>query len=126
MNLFDLLLVAHLVGDFLLQTKFEALNKAQGRFFNQAIAVHSVKYTACCALVFWVYGVSLWWSGWVLATHMVIDRRWPTVYWRMYVTRNPPEDIKNSFWLTIVVDQVFHLLVLAVVAVAVDFAHRPQ
>jgi hypothetical protein len=107
--------VAHFVGDYLIQTEYEALNKAQGRFWNRALVVHCLKYTACFIPALLAYQVSLIWLLPVLATHLLFDRRWLIVLWRKYINRNSDEGIKQTFWLTIMVDQIFHVLVIVAI-----------
>ena len=108
--------VAHLIGDFLLQTEYEAMNKAQGRFLNGALLSHSAKYTLCFAPVCWVFQVPLFWLGAILGTHLVLDRRWPIIAWRRHVKRDSEEGIKQTFWLTVIIDQIFHLFVLVLIS----------
>ena len=116
MTLFEYCLLAHLVGDYLVQTEFEAMNKALGKFWNRGLVAHCLKYTACFVLPFLSFGVNLWWLLPVYATHMVFDRRWPIVLWRKYVNHNTDESIAKTFWLTIMTDQIFHILVIAIIA----------
>lgn len=116
MTVFELLILSHLVGDFLVQTEFEALNKALGKFFNRALLVHCLKYTLCFAPFFWNIGSGYFWLLLIFSSHMVLDRRWLIIWWRHYVNRNSPKSIENTFWLTVVVDQIFHILVLALIS----------
>lgn len=116
MSFFDWLLIAHLVGDFLLQTEFQAVNKAKGRFFNGAIIAHCATYTICFIPVLMFLGAPLWWLAWVFGTHVVLDRRWPVVLWRRCIKRDSALGIEQTAWLTIALDQTFHLCVLAVIA----------
>jgi len=118
MTLLEMLVVIHLVGDYLLQTEFEAMNKATGKFWNRAILSHCSKYTLCFAPVIWSFGLGWLWLVLIFGTHMFFDRRWPVVAWRKYITRNSDSSIKNTFWLTVALDQIFHLIVLAAIAAA--------
>jgi hypothetical protein len=120
MNLIAWCLIAHLIGDFLLQTGHEAMTKARGRFLNRGLLTHCLKYVACFIPVFLAYGVSLAWLAPIFVTHLVLDRRWLVVGWRRYVMRDSVESIKDTFWLTIVVDQTFHLIILAVICALVS------
>jgi hypothetical protein len=113
MRLFDYLIIAHLVGDYLVQTEFEAMNKALGRFWNRALISHCLKYTLSFVPVIVLLGMPLWWLAVIYGTHMVLDRRWFITGWRKYVTRNSEQSIQATFWLTVVIDQIFHVLVLA-------------
>lgn len=104
--------VAHFVGDYLIQTEYEALNKAQGRFWNRALVVHCLKYTACFVPILLAYQVSMGWLMPILVTHLVFDRRWIIVLWRRHINRNSEQGIAQTFWLTVMIDQIFHMLVI--------------
>ena len=115
MSLFDWLLVGHLVGDFLLQTDGMAKYKAQSWTW---MLRHVALYLAVMVIVLGVYSLStpvpLWVLGLALlfigSTHIILDRRGFTLGWMRLIGITSDLD-----WLTIVADQVFHLLVLVVV-----------
>ncbi len=112
---FMLSLVAHLVGDYLIQTEVEANQKAVKNFFNWPLLRHVIKYTACISAVIIYCGVSYWWVLWIFTTHYVLDRRAFVLWWRKKIMRSSEETIQNTFWLTILVDQIFHVLAIAVI-----------
>jgi hypothetical protein len=122
MSLFDWLLVGHLVGDFLLQTDGMAKHKAQNWSW---MLKHVGLYLAVMAIALGVYSldhpVPLWVLGLALlfigGTHVILDRRGLTLGWMRLIGIT-----SDLGWLTIVVDQVFHLLVLVVVAQGVSWA----
>lgn len=118
MTPFEWLLVGHLVGDMVIgQTEAEALNKSTN--WRRCIT-HALKWTAtlgvAAALAGWrgepTFGLLLLVMG---ALHAVIDRRWPVV-WVLRrvkgVTGDPPG------WLVMWVDQVLHVVQVAVLALA--------
>jgi hypothetical protein len=116
MSLFDWLLVGHLVGDFLLQTDTMASFKVQSwpwmlRHVGLYMVVMTIlvgAYALSHSVPLWLVVVSLLW---IALTHIGLDRRNFTQGWMRLVgisTDHP--------WLPIVADQVFHLLVLVVVA----------
>ena len=115
MSLFDWLLVGHLVGDFLLQTDGMAKYKAQSWTW---MLRHVALYLAVMVIVLGVYSLSTPVPLWVLrlpllfigVTHIILDRRGFTLWWMRLIGITSDLD-----WLTIVADQVFHLLVLVVV-----------
>jgi hypothetical protein len=122
MSLFDWLLVGHLVGDFLLQTDGMAKYKAQswtwmlrhvGLYLAVMVIVLGV-YSLSNPVPLWVLGLALLFIG---ATHIVLDRRGFTLGWMRLIGITSDLD-----WLTIVADQVFHLLVLVVVVQIVTWA----
>ncbi len=116
MSLFDWLLVGHLVGDFLLQTDDMARHKARSRlwmlrhigFYMLVMTILIGVYALDHAIPFWVVVVALF----VIAgTHILLDRREFTLAWMRLAGMSADHP-----WLPIVVDQVFHLVVLAVIA----------
>lgn len=116
MSLFDWLLISHLVGDFLIQTDSMARYKAQRWSWMLAhISVYMVLVTTvvvCYALIHhlpaWLVVVALLFLA---GSHILLDRRVFTVRWMRLVGMSPEHP-----WLPIVVDQVFHILTLAIVA----------
>ena len=52
--------------------------------------------------------ISLYWGIWIFATHLAIDNRKFVIWWNKIIkqTKNTP------FWLTIMQDQILHLLAL--------------
>ena len=111
-------LIAHLIGDYLIQTEVEASQKAIKNFVNWPLLRHVLKYTACLTIVIVAFGASYWWVLWIFATHYVLDRRAFVLWWRKNIMRSSEQSIENTFWLTIIVDQIFHILAIAVVAAA--------
>lgn len=120
MNFFPLLLAAHFIGDWILQTdhqarwKVEALKNRQGfaGMSNHLWGYHTLILLACmvCGIGGWqtlvIYLVSY-------ATHFVIDLRAP-VKWLMCQTGS--SDFANTSWGVIAVDQALHLSILATLA----------
>lgn len=118
MSLFDWLLVGHLVGDFLLQTDNMATYKAQSwSWMLKHVGIYLTVMVVLVGAYAMKHLVPLWVVGTVLlfigGTHIILDRRAFTLWWmrRLGVS-------SDLTWLPIVADQVFHLLVLAVVAQA--------
>ncbi len=116
MSLFDWLLVGHLAGDFLLQTEGMARNKTQSwswmlkhiSLYMAVMTVLIVAYALSHPLPFWLLVLALLLIG---STHVLLDRRGFTRTWmRLF---GVPAD---HGWMPIVMDQVFHLVILAVVA----------
>jgi hypothetical protein len=116
MSLFDWLLVGHLAGDFLLQTEGMARNKTQSwswmlkhiGFYMAVMTVSIAAYALSHPLPLWLIVVALLLIG---GTHMLLDRRGFTLRWMRLVGVSV-----DHAWLPIVMDQVFHLVVLALVA----------
>ena len=116
MSLFDWLLVAHLFGDFALQADNMAFNKArQWPWMLRHVGCYMIPVTLVIVAYSWTQHISAWWVLlallFVAGTHIVLDRRTFTLAWMRMVRMSPDHP-----WLPIVVDQVFHILVLAIVA----------
>ncbi|MBO8156544.1 MAG: DUF3307 domain-containing protein [Bacillaceae bacterium] len=111
MSPFDFLLVAHLIGDYLFQTNWMAMNKAR-RW--DALMVHSIVYTGVISIVSWMTfgGLSMTGILIVFLSHLILDRRRFIVWWVRRVMRTDETKVP---WIVIVVDQVFHIMVLAII-----------
>jgi hypothetical protein len=120
-------LVAHLVGDYLLQSHWMATRKGQSSF---AAAVHAICYT----LPFVLITHSLAALAIICGTHFAIDRwrlaRWvvwlknwplhyvPTQYgfelisWKPRTATGYPEDVPAwlAVWLLIIADNTLHMI----------------
>ena len=122
MSLFDWLLLGHLVGDFLFQTDSMARHKPRSwRWMLGHVSLYMVTITVIITayglghtLPFWL-PVAAW--LFIFATHLILDRRSFTACWMRLVGASPDHP-----WLPIVVDQIFHLITLAIVAQALVLA----
>jgi hypothetical protein len=114
MTVFETLLLAHVVGDWLLQTEWQATHKATSW---RALLTHVVVYhlVVLAALLWRVgYGVGEVYAVVVglAVVHAVMDRK-HTVAWFMRVMRIAVER-EPAGWLAIAVDQSLHLVWLGV------------
>ena len=111
MTLFEYLFMAHLLGDWLLQTEWQATNKHDNLL---ALLSHIVVYHAIILLVLlWqagparplLFGVVLF----LAVTHALMDRFTvrPLMKFMRITEKREPER-----WLTVAVDQAFHLLLI--------------
>lgn len=107
MTPFVYLLVGHLVGDYLIQTSWMAENKA--RHWG-ALFLHCTLYTLAVAAAALWGGVDLplWSFGLLFLSHVLLDRRTFVVWWNRVIMGNTTQN-----WLFIMTDQIFHILVLA-------------
>lgn len=116
MSLFDWLLVAHLVGDFMIQTDSMANHKVEDwpwmlRHVGSYMVIVSgvlLAYSLAHHLPLWQIVLALLFLA---ATHVLLDRRGFTSRWMRLVGMSPDHP-----WLNVVIDQVFHILTLALVA----------
>jgi hypothetical protein len=110
-------IIGHMVGDYLLQTDWMANNKKKSSF---ACAVHCLLWTASVTLF------ARWWTHWWLpvalfVTHFAQDR---TQFIRWYMNHMGQKGFSTpplAPWSMIVVDNTFHLVVLAVLAMLVEY-----
>ncbi|TFE02136.1 DUF3307 domain-containing protein [Jeotgalibacillus salarius] len=110
MTPFSFLFLSHLIGDYLFQTSWMA-----GRKKNDwtALLTHCFVYTLTVAIIayFTFGGLSLTAVIFVFITHVIIDKQVVVQWWVKRIMSPPPSEKK---WLTIVADQTFHLIVLAI------------
>lgn len=119
MSLFDLLVVAHFVGDWMFQTNWMADNK-RGRPRSRACVLHCLVYSAVVAggiglaALGGMVDTSPWRAfgavGFVLFTHWLIDGFNLPQRWSDLVNHTPKQ------FVLIVVDQTMHLATLALLA----------
>lgn len=112
MTVFSYLLIGHLIGDFLFQTSWMAMFKATKWL---PLIVHCVVYTiSVTTVVFFGYGllpigaISL-----LFVSHIFLDRRVFVAWWVKHIMQTKGSESK---WLSIMVDQIFHIIILGAVA----------
>ena len=111
MTFFEVLFLAHLVGDYLFQTSWMAANKAKKWM---PLLVHSAVYT----ITLYIAANLLWGKTplslsailFIFITHVILDRRTFVIWWVNHIQTSKG---KESGWLTIMADQIFHLLVIS-------------
>ncbi len=117
MTSFELLVIAHLIGDWTLQTEYMAKQKFTGKFINWALISHCLVYSSVFIPVFVMQDIHPAWILLIFGSHLFIDRRWPVTWWIRSVMHTSEETIKSLWWLTIMVDQTAHTLILVIVAI---------
>ncbi|MDX1807577.1 MAG: DUF3307 domain-containing protein [Paenisporosarcina sp.] len=111
MTVFSYMLIGHLMGDFLFQTSWMAMNKTKQW---TPLLVHSVCYTVIVtALIYVGYGL-LPLAGiiLILGSHIILDRRTFVQWWVKNIMNT---NGKDASWLVIIADQIFHLIILGVI-----------
>jgi hypothetical protein len=121
--LFGVFLLSHLVGDFLLQTSWQATHKRHGLSRDprarRALVGHGLVYTlAFVPALIWVasdsgVAVGLGMGALVLLSHVIIDDGTLVASWVRHVKR---VEGTPSVVVRLGVDQSLHVLVLAGVA----------
>lgn len=109
---------SHCIGDWFIQTQYQAINKPLGKWLNRALLTHCTNYTLCYVPTFLFFEINLCWLVFIFGGHLFIDRRSPVIWLRKYVTRNSDENISATFWITIVMDQILHMLFNVIVIFA--------
>ena len=102
------LIAGHMIGDYLLQNKWMAENKAKKL---SALLVHTAVYTVAV----WVASQGaggLRWLGILLifVSHSLLDNRKFVTWWCKYITRSDP-----AIYLAMMTDQAWHIVVLMLV-----------
>lgn len=114
MSQFDVLLIGHLIGDFLLQTSWMAKYKASKWL---PLLTHVCVYTGVIA-VFGLLsgGLSLPALALIFIGHIILDRKTFVMFWveRIQTAKGP-----EKTWLSIMADQIFHIILLAI-AIAIS------
>jgi hypothetical protein len=118
MNTFVWLLIAHLLGDWLLQNDWMARGKKQG-FFTRAGILHCCIYTGAALGGLWLSGVRdrsaayyLLAGAGVFVSHWLVDAGDVAARWMRWYRQSNLEMVR------VMVDQTLHVLVLALVALS--------
>lgn len=112
MNLFTYLPLGHLIGDFLLQSAWMAMNKSAKWI---PLLTHCVVYTASVSGVAFIgsFHLSIVAIALIFSSHVFLDRRNFVLWWtRVIMDVHPPK----GNWLIIMTDQIFHILILGCIA----------
>lgn len=109
---FEWLIIAHLIGDYLFQTSWMAKYKATKWL---PLLSHVTVYTFVLSIIAWFAfgGLTIWGILIIFVSHVFLDQRGFVVWWVRTIMR--VEDNKQAGWLSIIVDQIFHVLIIAVV-----------
>lgn len=109
MSQFDMLLIGHFIGDFLFQTSWMAQYKATKWV---PLLTHVTVYTAIVSLFGWLSGgLSLWGIAVIFFGHVLLDRKKFVAFW---VQKVQQAEGSSKGWLSIVADQIFHIILLAI------------
>jgi hypothetical protein len=121
-EIFEVFVVSHLVGDFLLQTQWQAVNKFGGLAsgaHRRPLVMHVITYTlAFVPALIWLAGsIGAWVVGvaaLIFVTHLVQDDGRLLQQWIHHVKHS--DDIEHGGWLWTTIDQSFHVLTLFAIA----------
>jgi hypothetical protein len=114
-EIFLYLLIAHLIGDWIIQTSWMALEKSKHLL---PLLAHVVTYHIFTFGALYLAEVELtkaiWATLFLAITHAVLDNRRFEFWWLRKIKKVKDEEI--PVWLLLGVDQSFHLTLLALVA----------
>ena len=110
-------IVGHLVGDYLLQNDWMALNKKkETRTGYWACNVHCVIWTVCVMTFaqWWTAVNGYWICGLLLATHIIQDKTQIISWWMRLKWKDQSKFAQPPMapWSLIVVDNVWHILTI--------------
>ncbi|MCP4422135.1 MAG: DUF3307 domain-containing protein [Chloroflexi bacterium] len=108
-------IVAHLIADWIFQNDWMARNKTNLR--HPAAWVHSGIHLIAMLFIFPIWAAIL-----IAGMHMLIDTRKPVQFWQRIFrqTTKGPSALTVSIWL----DQVFHITILAIVVALIGFVNN--
>lgn len=108
-------IVKHLVADFLLQTGWMAMGKAQDRDWLLPLAAHAGIHAALTWALMLAISPKLWWLGLVdFAVHAGIDRAKAVATRRLGLTQKD-----GAWWWLLGLDQALHELTHLVYVLAI-------
>jgi len=110
-DLFVLVLAGHLLGDFVAQTDWQATHKENSW---RADLAHVLTYhltMAALVIPVWHDPSAAWFFAISVATHAIVDRRWPT---RLVLVSTGSKGFSTAFWGVIATDQSLHISFLAI------------
>jgi len=109
MNLLSWLFVGHLIGDFLLQNNWMAMGKSTNYL---PLFIHSTVYTLSTG-IFAYFSGGLKFQALIIVflSHVILDQRLFVKWWAQKITQSD-----DSPWLVIMIDQSWHIVVLALVS----------
>jgi len=110
-DIFPLVLAGHLLGDFVAQTDWQAMNKEANWWadISHTIVYHLVM--SALILPFWFTWQAAALITISFATLAFIDRRWPT---RLILNVTRSHGFSQMFWGVIATDQALHISILAI------------
>lgn len=110
-NIFLYLIVGHAVGDFLLQTSWQAENKSR---IWKALITHSLVYSIVIYLLALVAeGISLISIAVIFLSHVLLDKGSIVDWWLKTIKK----EHTNNAQIRFLVDQSLHLLVLMIITI---------
>jgi hypothetical protein len=110
--LFIWLLMGHFIFDWLLQTHWMSMNKSKHWL---PLTVHSFIYALGVYITAWAAlgGFPTWYTLLILfVTHVLLDDYRFHIWWMTKIKRIPAEKARETLWMIICIDQIWHILIL--------------
>lgn len=116
--------VGHQLGDYGLQTNFQAINKAEN---SNTRLRHSLVYSAIISLLLLV---AFSWTTAIVVfiltvlEHMIVDSRKPVIAWKIFFERkiagNKRFNIEDlPFFVLVAIDQAFHITRIFIISLLI-------
>lgn len=110
-----ILIITHFVSDWLFQPAKWAIEKIKN--VNYKI-FHCVQYTILFLPVLYFLKINLLWLIWIFLTHFFIEDHRLINWWN----KNIKGEKSNILWLTIVEDQILHIISLIPLILKIPFS----
>jgi hypothetical protein len=110
--LFIWLLMGHFIFDWLLQTYWMSINKSKHWF---PLTLHSGIYALGVYFTGWLaLGMLPSWHILILLfiSHYLLDDYRFHIWWLTYIKRMPAEKARETLWMIVCIDQIWHILIL--------------
>lgn len=114
-EIFIYLLIAHLIGDWIIQTSWMANEKSKhlGPLLAHVFTYHIFVFAALY-LVGVPLAANLWATLFLAAAHAILDNRRFEFWWLNRIKKVEEKDV--PIWLLLGVDQSFHLILIILVS----------
>lgn len=113
-NLIFNLIIAHLIGDFFLQTDKSCQKKLNNSLHNKEIYLHTIIIFILSWLVVW--NTKFWWGALIIAgAHFIIDIIKTTSENKIHIQKKPLKDSRFTL-IPFVIDQILHLAIIIIVS----------
>ena len=111
LTIFEVLLITHLIMDFIFQRGWEAARK-HGEL--TPLIIHCFIYTIGFIPAFWFFEINFLWLILIFASHVIIDQQWFLLWFLEKFKGFKKEKFSETLWILLLVgvDQILHAAVL--------------
>ena len=113
-KLFIVLYIAHKIADYLLQTDFQAINKAKSW---RALIIHCLVYTITLSIMAYIFAGYFDWRAIfiIFVSHIIIDRKLFLNWWAVNIKKMSNIENESSKNVFLELDQSFHYIVIFII-----------